>query len=228
MTHTTYPRGGGLTRRVDRLKYFKQIKEHWKGPFSIAIFVRMREVGAVDKWIRANSNVTNLRLLLYVVPSNLHYPATDYSLWFDRTSMRKITEGWFLYPINFLRNIAIMNVVTTHYINLDMDLWPSCALQKYPLFSRLHLSASPRNPARAAGSLEERVHPAGVSAHGELSESDSAQRKPRMYSGSMIIKNIGLKYICSTKEELRRCVRRHHCTYANPTQNRHVFRHSRN
>lgn len=119
---------------MDRLRYFKQIKEHWKGPFSIAIFLRKWDIPVVDKWIRSNSNVTHLRLLFYVVPSELRYPKTDYSLWFDRKSMRKITEGMFLYPINLLRDIAIMNVVTTHYINLDMDLWPSCAFQKYPRF----------------------------------------------------------------------------------------------
>lgn len=29
------------------------------------------------------------------------------------------------FPVNFLRNLAIRNVETTHYMILDMDLWPT-------------------------------------------------------------------------------------------------------
>ena len=31
-----------------------------------------------------------------------------------------------IYPINTLRNLAINFITTSHYLNLDMDLWPSC------------------------------------------------------------------------------------------------------
>lgn len=31
-----------------------------------------------------------------------------------------------IYPINTLRRLAINNILTTHFVNLDMDLWPSC------------------------------------------------------------------------------------------------------
>lgn len=30
-----------------------------------------------------------------------------------------------IYPINRLRNIAINNVKTTHFIVFDMDMWPA-------------------------------------------------------------------------------------------------------
>ena len=29
------------------------------------------------------------------------------------------------YPVNKLRNIAIVNIVTTHFLVLDMDMWPA-------------------------------------------------------------------------------------------------------
>lgn len=32
-----------------------------------------------------------------------------------------------IYPINTLRRLAINNILTTHFVNLDMDLWPSCS-----------------------------------------------------------------------------------------------------
>lgn len=30
-----------------------------------------------------------------------------------------------VYPVNKLRNIAIVNVVTTHFLVMDMDMWPA-------------------------------------------------------------------------------------------------------
>ena len=37
-----------------------------------------------------------------------------------------------IYPINRLRNLAIQNTLTTHFLVLDMDMWPSrtCLLRK--------------------------------------------------------------------------------------------------
>ena len=36
-----------------------------------------------------------------------------------------------IYPINTLRRLAINNIHTTHFVNLDMDLWPSCCLSSF-------------------------------------------------------------------------------------------------
>lgn len=30
-----------------------------------------------------------------------------------------------IYPVNKLRNIAIVNCVTTHFLVMDMDMWPA-------------------------------------------------------------------------------------------------------
>ena len=30
-----------------------------------------------------------------------------------------------VFPINKLRNIAIVNIQTTHFLVLDMDMWPA-------------------------------------------------------------------------------------------------------
>lgn len=29
------------------------------------------------------------------------------------------------FPVNYLRNLAIRNVATTHYMIMDMDMWPT-------------------------------------------------------------------------------------------------------
>ena len=48
--------GGGEILDSERGHFTrKQIKEHWKGPFSIAIFLRKWDIPVVDKWIRSNS-----------------------------------------------------------------------------------------------------------------------------------------------------------------------------
>ena len=35
-----------------------------------------------------------------------------------------------IYPINTLRRLAINNICTSHFVNLDMDLWPSCPFSR--------------------------------------------------------------------------------------------------
>ena len=30
-----------------------------------------------------------------------------------------------VFPVNYLRNLAIRNIQTTHYIIMDMDVWPT-------------------------------------------------------------------------------------------------------
>ena len=35
-----------------------------------------------------------------------------------------------IYPINTLRRLAINNIRTSHFVNLDMDLWPSCPFSR--------------------------------------------------------------------------------------------------
>ena len=38
----------------------------------------------------------------------------------------KTSEQYYHYPMNYLRNLGISNVMTTHYIVMDMDLHISC------------------------------------------------------------------------------------------------------
>ena len=96
----------------------------------MAIFAKEKEVHVLDKWIRDNSNVPRLRLVLYIIPDRLSFPNTNYYLSYSGGRLKRTREGSFLYPINLLRDLAICNVVTTHYMNLDMDLWPSCLFQE--------------------------------------------------------------------------------------------------
>ena len=35
------------------------------------------------------------------------------------------------YPVNKLRNIAIVNIVTTHFLVMDMDMWPARSSSRF-------------------------------------------------------------------------------------------------
>lgn len=35
-----------------------------------------------------------------------------------------------VFPVNKLRNIAIVNCVTSHFLVMDMDMWPACRDRK--------------------------------------------------------------------------------------------------
>lgn len=104
----------------------KYIVERWKGHFSIAIFLLESEIEIVDAWLKKYSYVPNLRVTFYIVDSEYNRNNGDVVFWKYRHMSRPQRQRKRIYPINFLRDIAILNTVTTHYINLDMDLWPSC------------------------------------------------------------------------------------------------------
>ena len=55
--------------------------------------------------IKSLNNPSRVRIILYIVlPKEKYFNA---------------------FPVNRLRNIGIVNIVTSHYIVLDMDMWPN-------------------------------------------------------------------------------------------------------
>jgi hypothetical protein len=97
----------------------------WKGPFSLTIFVNLNKLSVVDKWLFEYSSIANLRVVIYIVPVSSS-SSSNYVFWNRHGVLIKEYENKVIYPINLLRDLSIMNVVTSHYVNLDMDLWPSC------------------------------------------------------------------------------------------------------
>lgn len=76
-------------------------------------------------WIDANKDLLNMRLAIYLaVPADRENNYVNTMDWKHRVQRR--FQRLRIYPINYLRDLAIMNVRTTHYLNMDMDLWPSC------------------------------------------------------------------------------------------------------
>lgn len=72
--------------------------------FSIAVKVKLGEERSVLKTLRELSLPERVRLILYrTAPKHKHY---------------------LQFPVNKLRNLAIVNIATTHFLVLDMDMWP--------------------------------------------------------------------------------------------------------
>lgn len=127
-----------LHSSVDRLPYMDRLVKRWQGPFSIAIFTTDAQLDTVDAWLHRFAHLSNLRVTLYIVSAA--YKTKDFVFWRTHNRVLHMRQKKQIYPINYLRDVAILNVVTTHYINLDMDLWPTSA-NRSQLSRRHRLSA---------------------------------------------------------------------------------------
>lgn len=84
--------------------------------------VKAGEERLVRKTLRQLSLPDRVRLVLYLTPpKHKHY---------------------LQFPVNKLRNLAIVNIVTTHFLVLDMDMWP-IRRSAVPLSPRLALHGDP-------------------------------------------------------------------------------------
>ena len=128
-----------------------------------------------------------------------------------------------IYPINYLRDVAILNVVTTHYINLDMDLWPTSG--KWGRMARRHrVSALEAAGPSGAGRQEIGDHSTCFPAlrqHAFDCEEDEELHDGEVENESEMERR-AVAFVPDTKATLRSCYDSKQCSYANPSQNRHV------
>lgn len=144
ISQTTLSHHWVLTNRPERLFFFKHLLSRWRGfaflslltlrPISITIMVRRNESDAVEQFIRSSGFPSRLRLALYIFGIS---DRPDCVNKFDGKQMVCVEEK--IYPLNLLRNIAIKNTVTSHFVVFDMDMWPSSFLHASILISRVRL-----------------------------------------------------------------------------------------
>ena len=116
---------------VQRLFNLPYVIQKWEGfrqftcvnsrPISIALFVHKSEMNQTEQYIQEAHFPVRVRLILYIVdvtskPDCVIVRNSTYGGCFPRT----------VYPINRLRNLAIADVTTSHFVLFDMDVWPSC------------------------------------------------------------------------------------------------------
>ena len=73
----------------------------------VTVYIKKREVRGAIQRIRELALPPRVRIIFYTQLASRDIPG--------------------VFPVNKLRNIAIVNVVTTHFLVLDMDMWPSRA-----------------------------------------------------------------------------------------------------
>lgn len=98
---STFP----LYHRENRLIFLPYLLERWQGDFVIALQTKRKQVSTVSSEIR--SLHLPPRVIIIIKP------------------IKDTTQSFF---INLLRNIAILTIRTTHFLVLDMDMWPSCTV----------------------------------------------------------------------------------------------------
>lgn len=87
---------------------------------SVTILVSVEDQNEVEKFIRESDFPNRLRLALYIT----HYPGKKECVYRKTASDLKCVEAE-IYPLNRLRNIAIQNSLTSHFVVFDMDMWPA-------------------------------------------------------------------------------------------------------
>ena len=91
---------------TSRLHYLSECAARWRGPIAAAVLLPPGD--DLESALDGRSFEPHVRLL----------PMAS-----DHSSLENGT-----YPINTLRNLAIRSVTTTHFVVLDVDLWPSSSL----------------------------------------------------------------------------------------------------
>ena len=94
----------------------------------------LSEFEQVEQFILDSGFPSRLRIALYIVGVSNHPDCVNR---FEDGKMQCIDEK--IYPINRLRNIAIRNVVSSHFVVFDMDMWPSSFLYTSILIIRVRL-----------------------------------------------------------------------------------------
>ena len=73
--------------------------------YNIAVLTHKREIPETVRLIQKLQLPDRVRIILYIP--------------------RRSRDPKGVYPVNKLRNIAIVNTVTTHFLVMDMDMWPA-------------------------------------------------------------------------------------------------------
>lgn len=104
--------------RLDRLKYHTQ---RWKGPMSFACFIQLKEF---DSFVKSISSYFGLPIVFTVyIPLTSKEPS-----YYVRGDGTKMVFNTTLYPVNLLRDLSIESIHTTHYLNIDADLFVSSSV----------------------------------------------------------------------------------------------------
>ena len=100
---------------MDRLPY---LLDRWKGKIVIGLSTSTDEIEETVKAIKPYSTIERLKFVFYVKENN---PSVK-PYYQGRGGKRSFDS---IFPINFLRDLCIESITTTHYLYLDGDVFVS-------------------------------------------------------------------------------------------------------
>ena len=99
--------------RMDRLPYFL---DRWKGRIVVGLSTTTDEIEEAVNAIQQYSRIERLKFVFYVKES--HPSIKPY---YNGKGGRRSFDS--IFPINFLRDLCIESITTTHYLYLDGDVF---------------------------------------------------------------------------------------------------------
>lgn len=156
-----------LHTSVDRIKYMPHLLQRWKGPISMAVYVGPRDRAKAVRLLNAFGARHDLTVTFYIVATDADAgirrppPAANAVAGLSRGAHNCIFFGGScqrqrnaMYPINYLRDLGIGSARTSHFVNMDMDLWPNGEKLRGPMYPTVaaypsvaaYPTASPRPP----------------------------------------------------------------------------------
>ncbi|KAK8806284.1 hypothetical protein WA171_007368 [Blastocystis sp. BT1] len=122
LSHSTEPDFTIISQSSsERLFFLPHLLERWHGSISIALFITEKEEPDIVRSLVENQYPSRLRITLYIHNSDSTKDCVYQRK--KKSTLSCVTTN--IYPINRLRNIAISNIQTTHFIVFDMDMWPA-------------------------------------------------------------------------------------------------------
>lgn len=220
ISQTTFFLSSPVTPSKERLFFFPYLLQRWKGfsplasltrsPLSIAIMTNVTDTEEIETFIQSSNFPDRLRLALYItgLPGK-----TDCV--YRRTSRGLRCVRATIYPLNRLRNIAIQNSLTSHFVVFDMDMWPaSFFFRSLSLLEHTYKTLRSLSPSYLANPFAVTIIPA-FSLPPALLES----AKCRSFRGCVTAIATRLP---ETKQQLVHCLRKRGCSIFRPKSLTHV------
>ena len=108
-----------------RVSSFRSIIIYSSRPLSVTIKVDVKDEDEVIQFIQKGNFPNRLRLALYIT----NFPGKTDCINLKALRGLHCKKGD-IYPLNRLRNIAIQNSLTSHFVVFDMDMWPASKTYK--------------------------------------------------------------------------------------------------
>ena len=213
-----------FTPSADRLFYLRHLLQRWEGcvlhrfltrrPISIAVMVNKSELSSVEKSIKRSNFSSRLRLTLYIVGVS-DQPDCVYG--FEKKKL--VCRESRIYPRNLLRNLAVDNTLTSHFLLIDEDVWPACVRIISPsLLDTAYTALTSLPQAYLANPFNAMILPTFALSNSVLSPSMCTTLRSCVdsYAFSSSITHSAARFFPKNKEALAVCLRRGKCTAANP------------